>query len=68
MVYLELNDGKDVSDMVAAGKAPAEATKQLESMLLNWIGKKVRFYSCFIQNKLKHMLSSYKKCEVMAWN
>lgn len=44
VVYLELNEGKDVSDMVAAGKAPAEATKQLEGMLLEWIGKQVCNY------------------------
>ncbi|XP_061716299.1 sec1 family domain-containing protein 2-like [Cydia pomonella] len=40
VIYLELNEGKDVSDVVAAGKAPTEATKQLEGMLLEWIGKK----------------------------
>lgn len=44
VVYLELNEGKDVSDAVAAGKAPTEATKQLEGMLLEWIGKQVRSY------------------------
>ncbi|KAJ0176524.1 hypothetical protein K1T71_007703 [Dendrolimus kikuchii] len=39
VVYLELNEGKDVSDIIATGKGPAEATKQLEGMLLEWIGK-----------------------------
>ncbi|XP_038209861.1 sec1 family domain-containing protein 2-like [Zerene cesonia] len=39
VVYLELNEGKDVTDAIASGKAPAEATKQLEEMLLDWIGK-----------------------------
>ncbi|CAG5045028.1 unnamed protein product [Parnassius apollo] len=40
VVYLELNDAKDVSDVIAAGKATTEATKQLEGMLVEWIGKK----------------------------
>ncbi|XP_041979051.1 sec1 family domain-containing protein 2-like [Aricia agestis] len=40
VVYLELNDGKDVTDVISSGRAPAEATKQLESMLIEWIGKK----------------------------
>nr|XP_026499658.1 sec1 family domain-containing protein 2-like [Vanessa tameamea] len=40
VVYLELNDGKDLNDLVSSGKAQAEATKLLENMLLEWIGKK----------------------------
>ncbi|XP_063825674.1 sec1 family domain-containing protein 2-like [Ostrinia nubilalis] len=39
VVYLELNEGKDVSDVIAAGKVQAECTKQLEKMLQEWIGK-----------------------------
>ncbi|CAG4971455.1 unnamed protein product [Colias eurytheme] len=39
VVYLELNEGKDVTDAIASGRAPTEATKQLEEMLLDWIGK-----------------------------
>lgn len=41
IVYMELNDNKDVSDTLASGRAPAEATKQLENMLLEWIAKSV---------------------------
>lgn len=41
VVYFELNLGKDVSDVVAAGKGPQEATKILEDMLYESIGKKV---------------------------
>ncbi|XP_026736435.1 sec1 family domain-containing protein 2-like [Trichoplusia ni] len=40
VVYLEINDGKDVGDAVSSGRGPAEATKQLESMLVEWIGKR----------------------------
>ncbi|XP_045536535.1 sec1 family domain-containing protein 2 [Papilio machaon] len=40
VVYLELNEGKDVTDVVSAGKAFTEATKQLEGMLVEWMGKK----------------------------
>ncbi|KPI95637.1 Sec1 family domain-containing protein 2 [Papilio xuthus] len=40
VVYLELNEGKDVTDIVSAGKAFSEATKQLEGMLVEWMGKK----------------------------
>ncbi|CAK1551211.1 unnamed protein product [Leptosia nina] len=39
VVYLELNKDKDVLDVVSSGRAPAEATKQLEGMLSDWIGK-----------------------------
>ncbi|XP_026761722.2 sec1 family domain-containing protein 2-like [Galleria mellonella] len=38
-VYLELNEGKDLGDVIAAGKGPAEATKLLEALLLDAIGK-----------------------------
>lgn len=41
VVLLEINEGKDVSDVITAGRGPAEATKQLEAMLIEWIGKKV---------------------------
>lgn len=41
VVFLEINEGKDVSDVITAGRGPAEATKQLEAMLIEWIGKKV---------------------------
>ncbi|KAL0883011.1 hypothetical protein ABMA27_016495 [Loxostege sticticalis] len=40
VVFLEINEGKDVSDVIAAGKVQAECTKQLEGMLQDWIGKK----------------------------
>ncbi|CAH0751571.1 unnamed protein product [Diatraea saccharalis] len=40
VVFLELNEGKDVSDIIAAGKGQTECTKQLEGMLCEWIGKK----------------------------
>ncbi|XP_068633189.1 sec1 family domain-containing protein 2-like [Battus philenor] len=40
VVYLELNEGKDVTDVVTAGKASSEARKQLQEMLVEWIGKK----------------------------
>lgn len=40
-VYLELNEGKDVSDVISAGRGPTEATKQLEEMLIEWMDKKV---------------------------
>ncbi|CAH2096040.1 unnamed protein product [Euphydryas editha] len=39
IVYLEINNGKDVSDTVLAEKAQAEATNQLENLLINWVGK-----------------------------
>lgn len=48
VIYLELNEGTDVSDVVAAGKAPAEATKQLEKMLQDAMGKTVSIYIFFI--------------------
>lgn len=44
VVYLELNEGKDVSDVIASGRGQAECTKQLEGMLQDWIGKKVSFF------------------------
>uniref|UniRef100_A0A2A4J3N2 Sec1 family domain-containing protein 2 n=1 Tax=Heliothis virescens TaxID=7102 RepID=A0A2A4J3N2_HELVI len=40
VVYLEVNDGRDVSDVIASGRGSIEATKQLEMMLIGWIGKK----------------------------
>ncbi|RVE50891.1 hypothetical protein evm_004458 [Chilo suppressalis] len=40
VIFLELNEGKDVSDVIAAGKGQSECTKQLEGMLYEWIGKK----------------------------
>lgn len=55
VIYTELNEGRDVSDVVTAGKAPAEAAKQLEVMLLDWIDKKVSFTSCYLPNSL-HLL------------
>ncbi|KAJ8731251.1 hypothetical protein PYW07_004415 [Mythimna separata] len=39
VVYLEVNDGRDVNDVMVSGRAPIEATKQLEMMLIGWIGK-----------------------------
>lgn len=42
-MLLEINEGKDVSDVIAAGRGPAEATKQLEARLIECIGKKVYF-------------------------
>lgn len=39
VVYLEVNDGRDVSDVMISGRSPIEATKQLEMMLVGWIGK-----------------------------
>lgn len=51
VVYMELNENKDVSDILASGRAPAEATKQLESMLLEWIAKTVCIYTMFIITK-----------------
>lgn len=66
LVYLELNDGKDVSDIIATGKASSEATKQLEGMLVEWIGKKVHtksslFFKLFldINKKLIILLNIY---------
>lgn len=44
VVFLELNAGKDVSDVVAAGKAPQEATKLLEDLLYEWIGNTVSHF------------------------
>lgn len=41
IVYLEMNEGKDVSDAMLAGKAQAEATSQLENMLKEALKKKV---------------------------
>lgn len=41
VVFLEINEEKDVSDVIAAGRGTAEATKQLEAKLIEWIGKKV---------------------------
>ncbi|XP_059052148.1 sec1 family domain-containing protein 2-like [Achroia grisella] len=38
-VYMELNEGKDVGDVIAAGKGTIEATKILETLLLDAIGK-----------------------------
>ncbi|XP_045448073.1 sec1 family domain-containing protein 2-like [Melitaea cinxia] len=40
IVYLEMNEGKDVSDAMLAGKAQAEATSQLENMLKEALKKK----------------------------
>ncbi|KAI5635219.1 sec1 family domain-containing protein 2 [Phthorimaea operculella] len=40
VVFLEINEGQDVSDVIAAGKGQTECAKQLESMLVEWIGKK----------------------------
>ncbi|XP_050684636.1 sec1 family domain-containing protein 2-like [Leptidea sinapis] len=39
VVYLELNEGKDVTDVITSGKAVSEATKELERMLKDAIGK-----------------------------
>lgn len=39
VVYLELHEGKDVSDVITAGRGPAEATKMLEDMMVQWIGR-----------------------------
>ncbi|XP_013194849.2 sec1 family domain-containing protein 2 [Amyelois transitella] len=39
VVFLELNEGRDVSDVVSAARAPAEAIKQLEGMLQDAMGK-----------------------------
>ncbi|KAL4716701.1 hypothetical protein ACJJTC_004820 [Scirpophaga incertulas] len=39
IVYLELNQGKDVSDVIMSGKGPSECIKQLETLILDWIGK-----------------------------
>lgn len=39
VIYLELNEGKDVSDVIASGKGPSEAIKQLEGMLLECLKK-----------------------------
>lgn len=51
VVYLELNEGKDVTDIVSAGKAFTAATKQLERMLMEWMGKKVhRVFNQLISN------------------
>lgn len=41
VLYLELNKDKDVTDIVTSGRAPNEATKQLEGMLSVWINNKV---------------------------
>lgn len=51
MVYLEINEGKDVSDVIAAGKVQAECTKQLEGMLQDWIGKKVCIFINHVYQK-----------------
>ncbi|CAG9561771.1 unnamed protein product [Danaus chrysippus] len=40
IVFLELNEGRDVSDIVSSGRAPGEATKYLENMLNECCGKK----------------------------
>lgn len=51
-IYLELNEGTDVSDVIAAGRAPAEAAKQLEGMLLEWIDKNVSFAVFTLQKNI----------------
>lgn len=43
VVYLEVNEGRDVSDVISSGRGPIEATKQLEMMLVGWIGKTVKY-------------------------
>lgn len=40
-MYLELNEGRDIGDVVSSGRAPGEATKYLENMLIECCGKKV---------------------------
>lgn len=56
---MEINEGKDVSDVIAAGKVQAECTKQLEGMLQDWIGKKVCIFINHVYQNLIH-LSNYK--------
>lgn len=37
VVYLELNEGEDAGGLLSSGKAPGEANKRLNSMLLDWM-------------------------------